>query len=333
MKAIKLKRIIISEEIFSITNDTIESIILGQLIYWQSRVSDIDNYINQEKARSNNSQIECQIEPTSGWIYKSSKELKSECMLDMSETTIGRMVSSLIEKGYISKRNNPLHKWDKILQYRVNMIKVINDIKKNGYDGLGDWTLQNDDSKSQNEGLKSQNEGAIPEITTEITIDTKKEEEKYKREERTSPSVPLCQVLDTKDNCAADLNNSKLDYNAILEQWKKTNPNLSAIRLIDEKRQRKIITLLKNNRSDINELFNVMRIIGISDFLQGKNDRGWTATFDWLINDTKGCYQKLLAGEYLRTALEKNAYDAILRGEEVENHIIYNKNEKKNEYQ
>lgn len=159
----------------------------------------------------------------------------------------------------------------------------------------------------------------------------KEEEREYKEIEE--PCSHSCQVLDTNNNGDLGLKNSKLDYEAILAEWKNENPELPSIRLIDAKRQKKILSLLKNNKSNVDEMFNVMRIIGISDFLQGKNDKGWTATFDWLINDTKGCYQKLLAGEYLKTGLEKDAYEAIMRGEEVKNHSIYNKNEKKNEYQ
>ena len=45
----KLKRIVIKEELFSITNDTFEAIILGQMIYWQERVNDFDKFIKEEK--------------------------------------------------------------------------------------------------------------------------------------------------------------------------------------------------------------------------------------------------------------------------------------------
>lgn len=42
MEATKLKRIVIKEELYAITKDTIESIILGQFIYWEERVNDYD---------------------------------------------------------------------------------------------------------------------------------------------------------------------------------------------------------------------------------------------------------------------------------------------------
>lgn len=159
--------------------------------------------------------------------------------------------------------------------------------------------------------------------------ETKEEEREYKEIEE--PCSHSCQVLDTNNNGDLGLKNSKLDYDAILAEWKNENPNLPSIRLIDAKRQKKILTLLKNNKSNIDEMFKVMRIIGISDFLQGKNDRGWTATFDWLINDTKGCYQKLLAGEYLKTRMEKEDYAGIMRGEIINNKTLYYDREKRKE--
>ena len=41
----------------------------------------------------------------------------------------------------------------------------------------------------------------------------------------------------------------------------------------------------------------ILEIIKTTPFLQGSNDRGWTADFDWLIaNDTN--YLKVLEGKY-----------------------------------
>ena len=37
MEATKLKRIVIKEELYAITKDTLESIILGQFIYWEGK--------------------------------------------------------------------------------------------------------------------------------------------------------------------------------------------------------------------------------------------------------------------------------------------------------
>lgn len=127
---LKLKRVVIKEEIFSITQDTFEAIILGQLIYWQEKVNDFDKFIAEEKKRGDNNGIEVIISPTNGWMYKKASELVEECMLTISENTARKYLKNLESKGFISSRTNPVYKWDKVLQYRVNMMFVIGSIKK-----------------------------------------------------------------------------------------------------------------------------------------------------------------------------------------------------------
>lgn len=166
MNAIKLKRVYIKEEIFALTQDTFEAIILGQLIYWQERVRDFDDFIEEEKERRLNDGSNLDLEPQNGWIYKSCKDLIYDCMLTISTTSMRRYLQKLIDKGFIQERKNSEHKWDKILQYRVNLDFVITEIKKLGYDGLSGYKLscnQNVSSNIQIERSSFQNELAIPE--------------------------------------------------------------------------------------------------------------------------------------------------------------------------
>ena len=181
---IKLKRVVIKEELFSITNDTFEAIILGQMIYWQERVNDFDKFIKEEKERSKKNDVDININDFNGWIYKKANELSNECMLNLSDVSIRRYINKLIDKKFIFCRTNPLYKWDKTLQYRTNLRFIIESIKKNGYDGLSGYSLskeRNEGTKLQNECSVIHNEAAIPEITnTDIKEDTnvsKKENE------------------------------------------------------------------------------------------------------------------------------------------------------------
>jgi DNA-binding MarR family transcriptional regulator len=169
MEAIKLKRIVIKEELFSITNDTIESIILGQFIYWQERVKDYDLFLKEEERRCLDNSVPFNVNLSNGWIYKKSSDLIDECMLSISENTVRRYINNLEEKGFISSRKNPNFKWDRTLQYRANMKFIIESIKNKGFDGLGGWNIQNKVTKLQNDDSSSQNEGALPEITIENT--------------------------------------------------------------------------------------------------------------------------------------------------------------------
>ncbi|HEY0090236.1 MAG TPA: transcriptional regulator, partial [Candidatus Lokiarchaeia archaeon] len=106
----KLKRAVIKEELVELTGGYREAIILNQFIYWSERICDFDKFIEEENKR----RIEnAEIEKTNGWIYKSIKELKTEVMINLSESNFKRYVNVLIEKGFISKRTNPKYKWDK----------------------------------------------------------------------------------------------------------------------------------------------------------------------------------------------------------------------------
>lgn len=92
-----------------------------------------------------------------------------------------------------------------------------------------------------------------------------------------------------------------IDYDLILTKWEEICPMLITPRSIDEKRKAKIRTLLKNHNADIEELFKCFEIISKSVFLtnaDGDNKNNWKATFDWLINDTKSCYNGIFEGKY-----------------------------------
>ena len=143
MEAIKLKRIVIKEELYAITNDTIESIILGQFIYWEERVKDYDSFLKEEERRCLDNSVQFNVNLSNGWIYKKSSDLIDECMLSISENTVRRYINNLEEKGFISSRKNPNFKWDRTLQYRANMKFIIESIKNKGFHGLGGLNIQN----------------------------------------------------------------------------------------------------------------------------------------------------------------------------------------------
>jgi len=187
----KLKRVMIKEEFVKLTGDIIQAIILNQFIYWSERVSDFDRFIAEEKARAEQSGTNVIIEPTGGWIYKTAEELSEETMLNMAPNTILRHIKKLLEKGWLDERNNPVHRWDRTKQYRVNLIKVHDDLLEIGYT-LQDYKIdlpfskmenafskiENGTSKTENGNSKMenrfsnleyqtlQNGKAIPEITT-----------------------------------------------------------------------------------------------------------------------------------------------------------------------
>lgn len=68
-----------------------------------------------------------------GWIYKKAGDLKWEIMSDLTEPSIRRKIAELVSAEYLWKRQNPKYKWDKTLQYRVNLVKIEADLNAIGY--------------------------------------------------------------------------------------------------------------------------------------------------------------------------------------------------------
>lgn len=140
MAEVRIKKAVIREDLLSITNDYRKAIILNQFIYWSERVSDADKFIQKENEIAKNNGEE-ERELFYGWIYKTAEELADEVMLGLSASQIRRYISELVDMGYISKRNNPKYKWDRTLQYRVNLVNIAKDLKKNGYP-LSDYRIE-----------------------------------------------------------------------------------------------------------------------------------------------------------------------------------------------
>lgn len=191
----KLKRAVVKEELVALTGDIESALILNQFVYWSERVKDFDKFMMEEaEVREKKGLEKPNIQLLNGWIYKDMEELKSEIMLSCSTVTVGRKLSKIVDSGWLNRRTNPEHKWDKRYQYRVNLNKIALDLYKLGYT-LQDYkidlkplifsnlqnegsnlhseasNLQNEDSEIQNEVSNLRNEGAISEITTEITAE------------------------------------------------------------------------------------------------------------------------------------------------------------------
>lgn len=169
----RIKKAVIREDLLSITKDYRKAILLNQFIYWSERVSDADKFIEKEnEIAKNNGEVEREL--FYGWIYKTAEELADEVMLGLSASQIRRYINDLVGLGYLSKRNNPKYKWDRTLQYRVNLVNIAKDLKKNGFP-LSDYKIDIPDDENTithpcvingaPEGNQSQySECAIPEI-------------------------------------------------------------------------------------------------------------------------------------------------------------------------
>ena len=86
----------------------------------------------------------------------------------------------------------------------------------------------------------------------------------------------------------------RIDYQHFVDLFNQICVSYPTIRSLSEARRKAIKARLKMyEEDDFVLLFNKAEA---SDFLKGKNDRNWTATFDWLIKDSN--MAKVLDGNY-----------------------------------
>lgn len=86
-----------------------------------------------------------------------------------------------------------------------------------------------------------------------------------------------------------------IDYQAIANAYKETCVSLPAIRSLSENRKKAIRARLNSGYTQ-DDFITLFRKAQESDFLKGKNDRNWSADFDWLIKDAN--MAKVLEGKY-----------------------------------
>lgn len=164
-EVVRLKRAVIKEEYIAITGDFQKAVILNQFIYWSERVRDFDDFIRQENKRATEHGLDEQ-DLTNGWIYKTAEELSEETMLGLSSASMRSHIKALIEKGFVSERNNPKYKWDRTKQYRVNLVEIANALMSEGYAFEG---YKTELPFLEIKNGENENSQAIPKITPETT--------------------------------------------------------------------------------------------------------------------------------------------------------------------
>ena len=89
-------------------------------------------------------------------------------------------------------------------------------------------------------------------------------------------------------------NNNKVDYLQIADMYNNTCVSFPKLTKLSEKRKKAIKARL--NTYTVEDFKRLFEMAESSSFLKGQNNRNWSATFDWLIQD--GNMAKVLDGNY-----------------------------------
>jgi hypothetical protein len=168
---IKKRKVVLREDFMALTKDINQALVLSQMLYWTKKIDDLNDMILEENKRlAEHGQP--QIEYFHGWIWKSARQMKDELFNSLSEDAIQRAFATLAEKGIFVKRRNPNFKYDRTLQYRIDLILLRRMLKDIGVD-FTDFQLDSiphcAESITQATVSTPCIAETIPEITIEIT--------------------------------------------------------------------------------------------------------------------------------------------------------------------
>ena len=115
-----------------------------------------------------------------------------------------------------------------------------------------------------------------------------------KSSERTPDvAVPDIDKEEDKDK-ERDIRGNRVDYQQIADMYNATCVSFPRLTRLSEKRKRAIKARLR--KYSIDDIKRVFELAEESDFLKGENNRNWSATFDWMMNDAN--MAKILDGNY-----------------------------------
>jgi len=128
-----MKKAVLREDMMALTQDVTQALVLGQMLYWTKTLDKVNDWLFEENKRLAEVELP-QHEYNYGWIYKSAREMREDLMNSFSEDAIQRAFSALVTKGVLMKRNNPIVRYDRKLQYRVDIVFLRRLLKDRGYE-------------------------------------------------------------------------------------------------------------------------------------------------------------------------------------------------------
>jgi hypothetical protein len=129
----RMKKAVLREDMMALTQEVTQAMVLGQMLYWTKTLDKVNDWLFEENKRLAEVELP-QHEYNYGWIYKSAREMREDLMNAFSEDAIQRAFSALVTKGVFMKRHNPIVRYDRKLQYRIDIIFLRRLLKDRGYE-------------------------------------------------------------------------------------------------------------------------------------------------------------------------------------------------------
>lgn len=104
----------------------------------------------------------------------------------------------------------------------------------------------------------------------------------------------LANLADRDRDRDKDRERDSIDYQQIADLYNETCVSFPRLTKLSESRKKAIRARLK--QYSVDDFRRIFELAESSDFLKGKNDRNWSATFDWMVKDAN--MAKILDGNY-----------------------------------
>ena len=196
-----MKKAVLREDMMALTQEVTQAMVLGQMLYWTKTLDKVNDWLFEENKRLAEVELP-QHEYNYGWIYKSAREMREDLMNAFSEDAIQRAFSALVTKGVLMKRHNPIVRYDRKLQYRIDIVFLRRLLKDRGYE-MTDFQLATIPQEAAfiPQGAVSMTQGAET-ITETITKITNKENllTSLKEEEESSAMASHSSEVVTQPN-------------------------------------------------------------------------------------------------------------------------------------
>ena len=123
-------------------------------------------------------------------------------------------------------------------------------------------------------------------------------------------------------NIFNNLSNDKL-FVPLIQKWNELPDTISKISTLKKDTQRYKMLSQRINEYGADKVLEAIEQIKRSSFLLGKNDRGWTITFEWFVKPNN--FIKVLEGNYIDKKINK---DNFVKGKYIEPQDILTEEEK-----
>ena len=161
-----------------------------------------------------------------------------------------------------------------------------------------------------------QNIEGMEKIREQNRLRQKKWYDKQKRLPNVTPNVSVTQPNATEEEREKEeeKEREKINYQQIADMFNALCPSFSSVKTLSDARKKAIKARM--NTYSVDDFEEVFKKAESSDFLKGKNDRNWTANFDWLIKDSN--MAKVLDGNYDNKPISRPTYQKQTKADELD---------------